>query len=69
MPANTRIEAFRARIEAETLRLLASAEMAERIRAQGATSWPRDSPALGAHIRAEHAKFGEVIRTAAIRAE
>jgi tripartite-type tricarboxylate transporter receptor subunit TctC len=57
------------RLEAETLRALAEPAMAERIAQQGATVRARDAAAFGAFMRAENAKFGEVIRTAQIKAE
>jgi len=59
----------RDRIEAETLRLLADPVMAGRIAQQGATVRPRDAASFGTFLRAEHAKFGEVVRLAAIKAE
>jgi tripartite-type tricarboxylate transporter receptor subunit TctC len=62
-------EAQRARIEAETLRALADGAMAERITQQGATVRPRNAADFAAYMRAEHAKFGEVVRSAGIRAE
>lgn len=58
-----------ARFEAETLRALAEPAMAERITQQGAAIRPRDAASFAAFIRAEHAKFGEVVRTAGIRIE
>jgi tripartite-type tricarboxylate transporter receptor subunit TctC len=57
------------RLEVETLRALAEPAMAERIAQQGATVRARDAAAFGAFMRAENAKFGEVIRTAQIKAE
>jgi len=62
-------DAARGRIEAETLRLLADPAFAGRIAQQGATVRARDGASFGAFLRAEHAKFGEVVRTANIRAE
>ena len=59
----------RERLTAETLRLMADRDMAERIAAQGAEVSPRDAAAFGAFLRAEHAKFGEVVRAARIRVE
>jgi tripartite-type tricarboxylate transporter receptor subunit TctC len=60
---------IRARIEAETLRLLADPAMAERIEQQGATVRARDAADFGAFMRAESEKFAEVVRVARIRAE
>ena len=57
------------RIEAETLRLLSDPSMADRIAAQGAVARPRPAIEFAAFMRAEHAKFGEVVRTANIRVE
>ena len=57
------------RLEAETLKVLDDPAMAARIAQQGATVRRRDAAEFGAFIRAEHAKFGEVVRTAAIKAE
>jgi tripartite-type tricarboxylate transporter receptor subunit TctC len=61
--------ALRQRLEGETLRILAEPAMAERIAQQGAEVSPRDAASFAAFIRAEHAKFGEVVRAAAIKAE
>jgi tripartite-type tricarboxylate transporter receptor subunit TctC len=58
-----------ARLEGETLRALAEPAMADRIAAQGASVRPRSAAEFGAFMRAEHAKFGEVVRTAAIKVE
>jgi tripartite-type tricarboxylate transporter receptor subunit TctC len=58
-----------ARIESETLRALAEPSMAERIAQQGATVRPRGAADFAAFMRAEHAKFGEVVRTATIKVE
>jgi tripartite-type tricarboxylate transporter receptor subunit TctC len=66
---NGMAEATRAKIEAETLRALAEGAMAERIAQQGARVTPRSAADFGAFMRAENAKFGEVIRTAQIKAE
>jgi tripartite-type tricarboxylate transporter receptor subunit TctC len=57
------------KLEAETLRILAEPAMAERIAQQGATVRARDAASFGAFMRSEHTKFGEVIRTAQIKAE
>ncbi len=62
-------EPIRAKLEAETLAVLNQPEMAQRITQQGATARPRGAADFAAYMRAEHAKFGEVIRTARIRAE
>lgn len=62
-------EATRARLESDVLRILADPAMAERIAQQGAAVRPRDAAAFGAFVRAEHAKFGEVVRAARIRVE
>jgi tripartite-type tricarboxylate transporter receptor subunit TctC len=67
-PTGVRPDVLR-RLEAETLRALAEPAMAERIAQQGATVRARDAAAFGAFMRAENAKFGEVIRTAQIKAE
>jgi len=58
-----------ARLEAETLRVLAAPAMAERIVQQGATVRPRNAADFAAFMRAEHAKFGEVVRIAGIKVE
>jgi tripartite-type tricarboxylate transporter receptor subunit TctC len=58
-----------ARLEAETLRALAEPTMAERIASQGATVRPRTAAEFGAFMRAEHQKFGEVVRAANIKVE
>jgi tripartite-type tricarboxylate transporter receptor subunit TctC len=57
------------KLEAETLRALAEPTMAARIAQQGANVRARDAASFGAFMRAENAKFGEVIRTAQIKAE
>lgn len=57
------------KIETETLRALADPAMAERIAQQGATVRARNAADFAAFIRAEHAKFGDVVRTAQIKAE
>jgi tripartite-type tricarboxylate transporter receptor subunit TctC len=62
-------EPLRARFEAEALRALREPAMAERITQQGATVRPRSAADFAAYMRAEHAKFGEVVRTAQIKAE
>lgn len=59
----------RARFEAEALRALREPAMAERITQQGATVRPRGAADFAAYMRAEHAKFGEVVRTAQIKVE
>lgn len=58
-----------ARYETEVLRALAEPAMVERITQGGATVRPRRAADFAAFIRAEHAKFGEVIRSAGIRVE
>jgi len=58
-----------AKLEAETLRALAEPAMADRIAQQGATVRARSAADFGAFIRAENAKFGEVVRTANIKVE
>jgi tripartite-type tricarboxylate transporter receptor subunit TctC len=60
---------LRERLEAETLRILREPETAARIRQQGAAVAPRNAAAFAAFMRAEHAKLGEVVRTARIRVE
>jgi len=62
-------EAIRAKLESEILRALGDSAMAERITQQGATVRPRNAADFAAYMRAEHAKFGEVVRTAQIKAE
>ena len=62
-------EPIRAKLEAESLRVLGEPAMAERIASQGATVRMRSAAEFGAFVRAEHAKFGEVVRTAQIKAE
>ncbi|MGG5822292.1 Bug family tripartite tricarboxylate transporter substrate binding protein [Falsiroseomonas sp. HW251] len=57
------------KLETETLRALSEPAMAERISQQGATVRARNAADFGAFMRAEHAKFGEVVRTAQIKAE
>ncbi len=60
---------IRERLETETLRALGEGAMAQRITQQGATVRPRGAADFAAYMRAEHAKFGEVVRTAQIKAE
>jgi tripartite-type tricarboxylate transporter receptor subunit TctC len=62
-------EPIRAKLEAEILRALGDRAMAERITQQGATVRPRSATDFAAYMRTEHAKFGEVVRTAQIKAE
>ena len=57
------------RLEAETLKVLDDPAMAARIAQQGATVRRQDAAAFGAMLRAEHAKFGEVVRVAQIKPE
>jgi tripartite-type tricarboxylate transporter receptor subunit TctC len=58
-----------AKLEAETLKVLRDPAMAERVAGQGARVTPRSAAEFGAFMRAENAKFGEVVRTARIQAQ
>jgi tripartite-type tricarboxylate transporter receptor subunit TctC len=58
-----------ARLEAETLKVMRDPAMAERVAAQGARVTPRSAAEFGAFMRAENAKFGEVVRAANIQAQ
>lgn len=58
-----------ARLESETLKLMRDPAMAERVAGQGARVTPRSAAEFGAFMRAENAKFGEVVRTARIQAQ
>ncbi|WP_372617852.1 Bug family tripartite tricarboxylate transporter substrate binding protein [Falsiroseomonas sp.] len=58
-----------AKLEAETLKVMRDPAMAERVASQGARVTPRSAAEFGAFMRAENAKFGEVVRTANIRAQ
>jgi tripartite-type tricarboxylate transporter receptor subunit TctC len=58
-----------AKLEAETLKVMRDPAMAERVAGQGARVTPRNAAAFAAFMRAENAKFGEVVRAARIEAQ
>lgn len=58
-----------AKLEAEALKVMRDPAMAEQVVRQGARVTPRSAADFGAFMRAEHAKFGEVVRTARIQAQ
>lgn len=67
-PAGTP-EEVRAFIASETKRALSLAEVQERLRGLGAEPVGSTPAALASTMRTEHARYGEVIRKARIRAE
>lgn len=59
----------RERLAAEIGRIIAAPEMTERFARSGAEPWVRDAAAFSAAIRADHARWGEVIRVSGARVE
>ncbi len=57
------------RLSAEILKAMAEPDTKERVVRQGAEVDVRDAAAFAAFMRAEHAKFGEVVRRASIKVE
>ena len=58
-----------ARINAETVKILARADVKEKLVQEGSEPTPGTAQQFAAHIRAEHAKWGTLIREANIRIE
>ena len=57
------------RLHAELVRALASADVAERIRAQAYDPWTLEPEAFAAFLRTDHAKWGKVVRLSGAKAE
>jgi tripartite-type tricarboxylate transporter receptor subunit TctC len=58
-----------ARINAETVKILARVEVKDKLVQEGSEPTPGTPQQFAAHIRAEHAKWGTLIREANIRIE
>ena len=58
-----------ARINAETVKILARADVKDKLVQEGSEPTPGTAQQFAAHIRAEHAKWGTLIREANIRIE
>jgi len=67
-PAGMPAEAV-ARINAETVKILARADVKDKLVQEGSEPTPGTPQQFAAHIRAEHAKWGTLIREANIRIE
>jgi tripartite-type tricarboxylate transporter receptor subunit TctC len=58
-----------ARINAETVKILARPDVKDKLAQEGSEATPGSPQQFAAHIRAEHAKWGALIREANIRIE
>ncbi|BDB26702.1 MFS transporter [Cupriavidus sp. TA19] len=56
-----------AKLSATTLQVLARADVQQRLKQEGSVATPTSPTAFAAHIRAEHAKWGALIREAQIK--
>ncbi|MGO4153877.1 Bug family tripartite tricarboxylate transporter substrate binding protein [Cupriavidus sp. YAF13] len=55
------------RLSAATIKVLARADVQQKLAQEGSVPTPQTSPQFAAHIRAEHAKWGALIREAQIK--
>ncbi|MES2011073.1 MAG: tripartite tricarboxylate transporter substrate binding protein [Pseudomonadota bacterium] len=56
-----------ARLSAATIKVLARPDVQQKLAQEGSVPTPQTSPQFAAHIRAEHAKWGALIREAQIK--